>query len=171
MSDRSGVQPGKRACALTQKGFHNELVNKTKAFNKETKKLQRAIDKLYETFNNTENVGITEALKSVMLSKDVFENVVLSLRLSALDRWGESTEVKDTVNSTAAKFLQATDETIHEATRRLHLADEIRHAAGCKTTTSSVEASIRSGSHSSLKSERRRALANASAAKNRLNTR
>ena len=30
-------------------------------------------------------------------SKDVFENVVLSLReLSALDRWGESTEVKDT---------------------------------------------------------------------------
>ena len=108
MSDRSGVQPGKRARALTQKGFHNELVNKTKAFNKETKKLQRAIDKLYETFNNTENVGITEALKSVMLSKDVFENVVLSLRLglSALDRWGESTEVKDTVNSTAANFFK-----------------------------------------------------------------
>jgi ABC-type enterochelin transport system substrate-binding protein len=166
MSDRSGVQLGKRLHALTKKGFHNELINKTKAFNKETKKLQRAIDKLYETFNNTENVGITEALMSVKLNKDIFENVVLSLReLSALDRWGESTEVRDTVNSTAAKFLQATDEAIHEATRRLHLADEIIHAAGCKTTTSSVEASIRSGSHSSLKSEHRKALANAAAAK------
>ncbi|CAB3998555.1 Hypothetical predicted protein, partial [Paramuricea clavata] len=166
MSDRSSVQPGKCSRVLTQKGFHNELVNKTKAFNKETKKLQSAIDKLYETFNNAENVGITEALKSVMLSKDVFENVVLSLReLSALDRWGESTEVKDTVNSTAAKFLQATDEAIHEAKRRLHLADEIIHAAGCKTTTSSVETSIRSGLHSSLKSEHRKALADAVAAK------
>jgi hypothetical protein len=47
----------------------------------------------------------------------------------------------------------------------LHLADEIIHAAGCKTTTSSVEASIRSGSHSSLKSERRKALADAATVK------
>ncbi|CAB3993986.1 Hypothetical predicted protein [Paramuricea clavata] len=83
----------------------------------------------------------------------------------ALDRLGESTEVKDTVNYMAAKFLQATDEAIHEAKRRLHLADEIIHAAGCKTTTSSVETAIRSSSHSPLKSERRKALADAAAAK------
>ncbi len=165
MSEHSHSELGKRSRALTHKGFGNQLINRTTAFNKETKKLQRAIDKLYEAFNENENIAITEALSAVKLGKDEFENVVKNLEeLWVLDQWGESTEVKETVYSTAERFFQATNEAINEATKRLRQAEETIHTDP-KSSVPLAEVSIKGGSHTSLTSERRRALAEAAAAK------
>ena len=105
-------------------------------------------------------MGISETLMAVNLTKEDFENVVKNLReFFALNRRGKSTEVKATVNSMAEKFLQAADKAIHEATARLYQSGEIMQRATKSTT------SCRTGSHSSLKSKRRKALTDTAAAK------
>ena len=79
MSELNEDELGRRSRALTHKGFHYELVKRTKVFNAETKKLQRAIDQLYAALNQNENFRIQEALVTVKLIRDRFQNVVNNL--------------------------------------------------------------------------------------------
>jgi len=79
MSELSEDELGRRSRALTHKGFHYELVNRTKVLNAEAKKLQRAIDELYATLNQNENIRIHEALRAVKLIRDGLQNVVNKL--------------------------------------------------------------------------------------------
>ena len=173
MSELNEDELGRRSRALTHKGFNYELVNRTKVFNSETKKLQRAIDELYAALNQNENFRIPEALAAVKLIRDGFQNVVNNLDdFWVLDRWDESTEVKATVSSTAERFFQATDEAIKKANERLSDAEEATKYAAMSNEFKShapTEASVKSKPRSrlSLNSERRRALAEVAAAKER----
>ena len=154
----------KRTRTFTQKGYQNSLINNTKIFNKQAAVLQKAIDAVFKAIN--ENSFLKEALELLEKEKCEFELAVVNMEtLIAQDKWGESIDAKQTVQKLKESFLQAAECAVQEATKKLGTEDNISaRTSSVKSKHSRVSEQTRS-SRSSLRSERRLALAEAAAAK------
>ena len=129
--------------------------------------MQRAIDSVYQAIGR--NTLIKETVGVLENERYHFEQILSDLKeIFTQDRWKEAEDVKQTVRYTGDSFRQTTERVLQEASRKVEqLEEKLSIYAGSATFKSKrEETSERTGySRSSLRSERRRALAEAAAAK------
>ena len=113
-----------------------------------------------------ENSSIKEALDSLERERRAFETSVKGLEdLFAQDKWGEAADAEPTIKKTSESFLKAADLVYHEATKKLE-RNEIKSTNMFSVKSGRSKNSAKTGSsRSSLHSERRKAIAEAAAAK------
>jgi hypothetical protein len=155
----------KRDRIPTQRGFHNSLVEKTGAFNKQTKLLQRAIASVHTVIEgDIELTTLQRATTTLEINKQTFESSFRNLeRLFADDRWGESADVEAVVRDTSQKYSRSADSALQQATEKLNAAR--KHDLESKVSRRSGRSSRSSASHASSTSARREALADAAVAR------
>jgi hypothetical protein len=154
-SIRSGAPSGKK--------FENTLVDTTFTFNKLTKEIQERIKGVNESFNNP--VELEKTVQILETSKECYMKVINELNnLFLQDKWGESEEVKLTVESVGSKYLEVMESNILEASAKLKLfhSQQKRQSVTSKVSSRRSSRSTRSGvSKASSSAERQRAIAEA----------
>ena len=149
----------------TQRGFHNSLVEKTAAFNKQTKLLQRAIGSVHTVIEgDIELTTLQRATTTLEINKQTFESSFRNLeRLFADNRWGESADVEAVIRDTSQKYNGSSDSALQQAAEKLNAyrKDDLQS----KVSRRSGHSSRSSASHASSISARREALASVAVAR------
>ena len=102
-----------RSRAPSRRKYENILVDTTFTFNEITKDIQRQNKRIDEATKSTEN--LETAIESLQQVKTQYMKVIDELeQLSLQDKWGESKEVKKTVEVVGPKYLNLLESKIQE---------------------------------------------------------
>ncbi|CAB3980037.1 Hypothetical predicted protein [Paramuricea clavata] len=160
----------------TRKGFQNSLVEKTGAFNKQTKLLQRAIASVHSAIEGEHDTTMLERVTvSLEINKQAFESSYRNLeRLFTENRWGESADVESQVKATSIKYIQSAESALCQVTEKLNARQQLTKKL--KSTDEKDEVVLKDSrslgrskrsrsSYASSTSARMKALADAAAAR------